>query len=94
MDRKARSESSKGPNTQGVRVNRLDVDPIHDEIFVADPDKIRVFQREANGDVAPIRIIRGPDTQLKNVQSIAVDPINNIIAVGLNSQFGSRVRPG
>ncbi len=74
-----------GPNSPGG-ANRLDVDPIHDEIFVPDGNRIRVYPRLANGNVAPIRIIQGPDTQLRNAQSIAVDPINNVLVVGLNKQ--------
>src|SRR5256885_5836282 len=38
---------------------------------------VTVYPREANGDVAPIRVIRGPDTQLKRPYGIAVDPIND-----------------
>lgn len=72
-----------GPKT-GSLGSRLDVDPIHDEIFVPGPDRIMVFPREANGDVAPIRVIQGPDTQLERAQSVAVDPINDVIVVGLN----------
>ena len=52
-----------GPHVK-IGGNRLDVDPIHDEIFVPDARRIRVYPRGANGDVAPIRIIEGPDTQL------------------------------
>jgi len=72
-----------GPNSPGG-TNRLDVDAVHDEIYVPDGNRIRVYPREANGNVAPIRIIQGPDTQLRNAQSIAVDPINNVLVVGLN----------
>jgi hypothetical protein len=72
-----------GPNAQ-IGGSRLDVDPIHNEIFVPDGNRIRVYPREANGDVAPIRIIEGPDTRLRNAQSLAVDPINNILVVGFN----------
>jgi len=73
--------------------NRLDVDPIHDEIFVPDNNRIRVYPRLGNGNVAPIRVIEGPDTQLVDANSIAVDPINNIIAIGLNSDFGNEGLP-
>ena len=69
-----------GPKT-GETASRLDVDPIHNEIFVPSGNRIRVYPREANGDVAPIRIIEGPDTQLKEADSLAIDPINNIIVV-------------
>ena len=34
---------------------------------------------DGEGDVAPIRVISGPDTQISG-QSIAVDPIHNLIA--------------
>ena len=55
-----------GPET-GEIGSRLDVDPIHDEIFTYTSDSIKVYPREANGDAAPIRIIEGPDTQLEAV---------------------------
>ena len=76
-----------GPRTQlaGTTVaglDRLEVDPIHNEIAVPNGDSILVFTREANGDVPPLRIIQGPDTQLRGAQSIAVDPVNNVIIVG------------
>jgi len=70
-----------GPKAGGMAM-RLDVDPMHNEIFVPDGKRVRVYPREANGDVAPIRILEGPDTQLENVESLAVDPINNILVVG------------
>jgi hypothetical protein len=63
----------------------VDVDPIHNEIFVPAGTAILVFPREANGDTAPIRVIRGPDTLLKDAASLSVDPVNNLIAVGLNN---------
>ena len=77
-----------GPKT-GTIGSRLDVDPIHDEIFTYTETSIKVYPREANGDVAPIRVIEGPDTQLRRAQSVSVDPINDILVVGLNSGFGT-----
>ncbi len=79
-----------GPNT-GTIGSRLDVDPIHDEIFTytAEADRITVYPRGADGDVGPIRTIEGPDTHLKSAYGIAVDPINDILVVGLNSHFGT-----
>ena len=77
-----------GPKTGGIG-SRLDVDPIHDEIFTYARNTIKVYPREANGDVAPIRVIEGPDTQLERVYGIAVDPINDILVIGLNSNFGT-----
>ncbi len=73
-----------GSRTQLKRPDRLDVDPINNEIFVPNRDSVLVFPREANGNVAPIRVIRGPATQLRNANSVAVDPVNDVVVVGLN----------
>ena len=78
-----------GPKTGSIG-SRLDVDPIHNEIFTYDGNSVLVYPREANGDVAPIRVIKGPDTQLKSPYGIAVDPVNNVLVIGLNSSFGSK----
>jgi hypothetical protein len=77
-----------GPKV-GTIGSRVEVDPINNEIYIPTNTSIRVFPRGVNGDAAPLRIIEGPDTLLKNAQSVAVDPVNNIIAVGLNSNYGS-----
>ena len=67
------------------------VDAVHDEIFLVEgrdrpgDEYILVFPRTANGDVAPIRVIKGPDTMLKGARSAAVDPIRNLLAVGASS---------
>ena len=81
-----------GPKT-GTIGSRLDVDPVHDEIFTNTSTSVLVFPREANGDVAPIRVIEGPDTQLTSVNGIVVDPVNDILVVGLNSRFGDERAP-
>src|SRR5262245_45753250 len=72
-----------GPHAK-IGGNRLDVDPIHNEIFVPDNNIIRVFPRDANGDVAPIRTIEGPDTLLRRASSLSVDPVNDVLVVGFN----------
>jgi hypothetical protein len=67
------------------------VDAVHNEIFIVEgrdrpgEEYILVFPRTATGDVAPIRVIKGPDTMLKNARSMAVDPIRNLIAVTSNN---------
>ena len=81
-----------GPHTQ-LGSDRLEVDPVHNEIFVPTGDSVLVFPRDANGDVAPIRVIRGPDTQLRQANSAVVDPVNNVLIVGLN-KGGSSSNPG
>jgi len=72
-----------GPHAK-IGGNRLDVDPVHNEIFVPDGNKIRVYPREGNGDVSPIRVIEGPDTQLTRAESLSVDPVNDVLVVGFN----------
>ncbi len=70
-----------GSETQLQRFNRLEVDPVHNEIFVPNRDSILVFSREAHGNVPPLRVIRGPSTQLQATGAIAVDPVKNLLVV-------------
>ena len=77
-----------GPHTQiqmpGYGVY---VDGVHNETYLMEgrdrpgEEYLMVFPRDAKGDVAPLRVIKGPDTMLKDARSIAVDPIHNVIAV-------------
>ena len=73
-----------GPTTQ-LGQDRLDVDPVHNEIVAPAGNAILVFRRDANGDVAPLRVIRGSNTRLKNASTLSVDPVNDLIIVGLNN---------
>ena len=58
-------------------------DPVRDEIVVPQyyAFAILTFRGDANGDVAPVRKIFGPSTQLKNPQRLAVDPVHGEIFV-------------
>ena len=83
-----------GPHTQlqgtgaaAGGIDRLDVDPVHDEILVPAGDRILVYSRTATGDAAPLRVIVGPDTKLKRGQALAVDVVHNVIAIGTNRAF-------
>src|SRR5712692_3180599 len=42
-----------GPHTRINDIDRLEVDPVHDEIFIPAEDRVLVFRRTAQGDVAP-----------------------------------------
>ena len=73
-------------------------DPIYDEVYTrvhrgyglsrrgieADNDAaaILVFSRTGNGDVAPLRVLRGPRTLLNSANKFAVDGKNNLLVVG------------
>lgn len=84
-----------GPSTQlSGLTDRLDVDTVHNEIFVPDGDKILVYPRSASGDVAPIRVIQGPHTQLESAESAAVDPIHNLLVVGTNTGYRKEGQAG
>ena len=69
-----------GPSTGLTYPNRLAVDPVHNEIFVPQTDKILVYPRDGNGDVAPLRVLQGPDTLLET-NAVAVDPVRNLLIV-------------
>jgi hypothetical protein len=77
-----------GPHTQiQMPGYGIYVDPVHNETYLMEgrdrpgQEYILVFPRNAKGDVAPLRVIKGPDTMLKNARSMAVDPVRNLIAV-------------
>ena len=81
-----------GPHTRidgppNLGNDRVSIDPVHDEIYVpAVPSSILVFDRKANGDVAPKRVLSGPDTQfqepgIRGMATVAVDPIHNVLVV-------------
>ena len=74
-----------GPKTllMHTGTDNVSVDPIHDEVFTANEHTgaVLVFDREASGNVAPIRIIRGPKTRLNAPRRAEVDPINNLLVV-------------
>lgn len=79
-----------GPKTQFRGPSRVEVDPVHNEIFVPNATSILVFPREANGDVAPIRALRGPGTQLNRVEGVAVDTVHDLLIVGFSKPGGLR----
>jgi hypothetical protein len=81
-----------GPHTQidgppNLGNDRVSIDPAHDEIYVpAVPSSILVFDRKASGDVAPKRVLSGPDTGfqepgIRGMATVAIDPIHNVLVV-------------
>ncbi len=78
--------------------DKVTIDAVHEEIYITTPrQEIRVYAREANGDVAPLRVLSGPDTQLAVGRQkegiyigkggnprIRVDPIHNLLLVPVN----------
>jgi hypothetical protein len=73
-----------GPHTMmGFPNYGVGVDAVNNEVYVVEKEYITVYPRLAKGDVAPTRIIRGPDTGLVNARAILVDPVRNILLVGI-----------
>jgi DNA-binding beta-propeller fold protein YncE len=62
-------------------VHAIGYDEIHDEIVVQSNigQAILTFRGGANGEEAPIRVIQGPKTMLRDPQTIFLDPVNNEI---------------
>jgi len=89
-----------GPHTQiqstGYDGNdKMAMDPVNGEIYIpvatsqgAGKGVILVFDREGNGDVAPKRILGGPDTRLdfptpkgQGFPHMAIDPVRNLLVI-------------
>lgn len=73
-----------GQNTLFTRtIHDMAYDPVRDEILVPSffAFAILTFRGDANGDVAPVRKIFGPSTQLLNPQAVAIDWIHGEIFV-------------
>jgi hypothetical protein len=69
-----------GSRTQLEGASRMGIDAVHDEIFIPSNGKILVFPREANGNVAPIRVLEGSD-EVRLGGAMDVDPVNNVLVV-------------
>ncbi|HVZ24301.1 MAG TPA: hypothetical protein VG871_24680 [Vicinamibacterales bacterium] len=67
----------------GRTMHAIAYDAIHDEIFVPQQfgQGILVFDGKSTGEVAPKRVIEGPDTGLIALDRLGVDPVNNEIYV-------------
>ena len=70
-----------GSRTQFKAPDRVALDLVNNEIFVGERGYILVFPRDANGNVAPIRRLEGPDLP-NGLSQIAVDPVRNLLIVG------------
>ena len=83
-----------GPATKLINYfDTIAVDAVHNETFVVagyPKDHVMVFDREANGNVAPIRVLQGPDTRIGSISlaGLAVDPVHNLLVVLGNTTAG------
>jgi DNA-binding beta-propeller fold protein YncE len=72
-----------GPKTGLNWPMALSVDPVHDEIAIANSgdSSIRIFSRTATGDAAPVRIIKGARTGIHGPMGVTFDTKNDEIWV-------------
>jgi hypothetical protein len=75
-------------------LDRLEVDPVNNEIIVGIGPAVLAFSRTANGDVAPLRVLKGPNTKLRGVQTVVADPIANVLVTGGNYAGGTSGQMG
>jgi hypothetical protein len=83
-----------GPNTGLLDIVGLDVDPIRNVIVASsrkgNGDKVGlfVFDRLANGDVAPKQFIGGPNSKLAHFRQVTIDPsTGNIFLAQQNTRM-------
>jgi hypothetical protein len=83
-----------GENTGLLDIVGLDVDPIRNVIVASsrkgngDKVGIFVFDRLANGDVAPKQFIGGPNSKLAHFRQVAIDPgTGNIFLAQQNTRM-------
>jgi hypothetical protein len=66
-----------GPQTRLSNTDKVEIDPVHNEILVSEDALILIFDRLANGDVSPKRVLTMPDGI--DVDAVAVDYVHNVI---------------
>ena len=65
-----------------------DYDPVRDEFMITNfyAQSIQIYRGDSNGQVAPVRIIQGPKTQLLNPDKVMIDHVNDEIYVPQGSK--------
>jgi hypothetical protein len=71
-------------------LDRVEVDPLNDEVLVGVANSVLVFPRDANGDVAPKRVLTNVDSRFSAGQTTAVDNVHNLIIVGGSVRRGAQ----
>src|ERR1041385_597151 len=80
----------KGPDVKLPNTDQLTIDPVHREIFIGVYNEyprrefVAVYSLDASGNVPPLRVIEGPDTQIRggrNGAQVAVDPVTDRLFV-------------
>ena len=74
-----------GPRTQISVPEMVEVDPVHNELFVPARDRVLVFNRTDSGNVAPKRIL------MVSAARVAVDYVHNLLAVTGRGPTGAQI---
>ena len=78
-----------GQNTQITRsIHSFAWDPVKDELVVPQfhAQAIVFYRADSNGDVAPTRMIHGPDVKLPNLDNLSIDSVHREVFVGLGEE--------
>ena len=66
-----------GSRTQLSNTDKVEIDPVHNEILVSEDAKILIFDQQANGNVAPKRVMEMADGV--DVDAVAVDYVHDVV---------------
>ena len=77
-----------GPHTELQTPDVLEIDTVHNEIYVPDTGAIHVYRLGAQGDVAPLRTLRFSGGLGEG--GIAVDPIHNVLVNAASIRNGDK----
>lgn len=80
-----------GSRTQLKEPDRLGIDAVNGEIYVPEAGKLLIYPREANGNVAPVRIL---ETEGGMGGAVAVDALHDLIITAGSSSIKIFEREG
>src|SRR5947207_14346633 len=69
-----------GSRTRLEAPDRVAVDAVNNAIFVPEGDTVLVFDRMANGNMAPKRAIQRPDAR-RSMDALAIDAVNDYLVL-------------
>jgi DNA-binding beta-propeller fold protein YncE len=61
-------------------------------VSIEHPNTVVVYRREANGSEAPLRVLRGPETELADPHGIVIDPGHNEMLVANHGNWAPLTR--
>jgi hypothetical protein len=61
--------------------DKLSLDEVNGEYYLPILDGVLVFDRLANGNVAPKRVLKGPDTGILGIAAVEPDPVHDRLVI-------------